>query len=99
MGPNGVALMPRRRSADPTRSIRITLQASVLDGIHELLAAHESRSAWINTACKRFLAAHDGQLPPLTVRDATDKQLLAALYGRGAITKGLYDQLTLDSDS
>lgn len=88
--------MPRRRSADPTRSIRITLQASVLDNIHELLAHNESRSAWINTACKRFLAAHDGGLPPLTIAAATTPQILAALLARGAITKGLYDQLSSD---
>lgn len=86
--------MSRRRALDPTRSIRITLQSSVLNGIHELLAIDESRSAWINTACKRFLAAHDGQMPPLVVNEATDKQLLAALYARGVITQGLYDQLT-----
>ena len=85
--------MSRRRAKDPTRSIRITLQASVLDGIHHLLAHDESRSRWINTACKRYLAAHDGQMPPLTVSDATDKQLLAALYAREVITQGLYDQL------
>lgn len=86
--------MPRRRSADPTRSIRITLQASVLEGIHMQLGPTESRSAWINDACKRLLRESNGGLPPLSVGNATTPQLLAALFSRGAISKELYEALS-----
>lgn len=43
--------MSRRRSADPTDSIRITIPRSIHDKIKAELGYDSSRSAWISKAC------------------------------------------------
>ena len=47
--------MSRRRSADPTKAISITLPLSMLEQIDDQLTRTSSRSLWIATACKMRL--------------------------------------------
>lgn len=47
--------MSRRRSADPTTAIRITVRRSNLDALHDILDIGESRSAWIDSAIQMKL--------------------------------------------
>jgi len=44
--------MSRRRSADPTVGIRITIPKSVVTRIEDELRFTDSRSAWITSACR-----------------------------------------------
>lgn len=44
--------MSRRRSADPTDSIRITIPRSIHERIKQELGHEDSRSAWISKACR-----------------------------------------------
>ena len=81
--------MPRRRSKDPTTSIRITIPQSILHKIHEDLTPTASRSAWIAAACRNQLLGHN------TVEDSSSIKLASALWLRGAITRTMYD-LILD---
>ena len=48
--------MSRRRAADPTESIRITIPRSIHNKILEELGHKDSRSAWISKACRMRLA-------------------------------------------
>lgn len=77
--------MPRRRSKDPTTSIRITIPQSVLDAIHFDLEPTASRSAWIASACR------DKLIGGSTIDDARSIQLATVLLNRGAITRTMYD--------
>ena len=47
--------MPRRRAADPTDSIRITIPRSIHDKIKAEIGYEDSRSAWISKACRMRL--------------------------------------------
>jgi len=78
--------MSRRRSADPTDSIRITIPKSIHNRILETIGTG-SRSAWISAACR---AAFDGGT---YIADASDKQLLVTLLNRDIITLGLFNEL------
>lgn len=77
--------MPRRRSKDPTTSIRITLPQSVLTRLHEDLTPTASRSAWIAAACR------DKLLGSSAIEDASSMKLASVLWQRGAITRTMYD--------
>lgn len=79
--------MSRRRAADPTDSIRITIPRSIHDKIKERLGHEDSRSAWISSACRARLQGGT------YIADASDKQLLVTLLNRGVITRGLFDEL------
>ena len=79
--------MSRKRSLDPTDSIRITIPRSIHDKIKERIGHDASRSAWIAKACRAQL---DGGT---YIADASDKQLLVTLLNRGIITRGLFDEL------
>jgi hypothetical protein len=79
--------MSRRRSADPTDSIRITIPRSIHNNILGVIGSG-SRSAWISAAC---LAQLNGG--GTYIADASDKQLLVTLLNRGLITRGLFDEL------
>ena len=75
--------MSRRRSADPTKAISITLPLSLLEQIDDKLTRKQSRSLWIADACskrlsaslafipedKRLLVMAMERLPPGTLRD------------------------------
>lgn len=78
--------MSRRRSKDPTDSIRITIPKSIHNKILDKIGSG-SRSAWISAACR---AAVEGGT---YIADASDKQLLVTLLNRGIITRGLFDEL------
>lgn len=80
--------MSRRRAADPTDSIRITIPRSIHEKIKQRIGPEDSRSAWISAACRRALQG--GTM----IADASDKQLLVTLLNRGVITPGLYEELT-----
>lgn len=73
--PCGGGRMSRRRSADPTKAISITLPQSLLDNIDDQLTRTSSRSLWIATACKMRLD-DDAALGIET------RQLLAMLHAR-----------------
>lgn len=83
--------MSRRRSSDPTDSIRITIPRSIHEAILDTIGTG-SRSAWISGACRVAL-----QERGTYIADASDKQLLVTCLNRGLITRGLYDQLTSSS--
>jgi len=52
--------MSRKRSADPTTPIKITIPRSVLDAIHDEIGPSSSRSAWISVACRdKLLGSSD----------------------------------------
>ena len=79
--------MANKRTMNPVRAIHITLPLRLVSEIDAALAYKQSRSSWIAAACrKKFGSDH-------TVAEATDGQLLAALFSRGAITKEQYDLL------
>jgi metal-responsive CopG/Arc/MetJ family transcriptional regulator len=67
--------MSRRRAANPTKAISITLPLSLLDNIDDQLTRTSSRSLWIATACKMRLDEDD------TLGIET-RQLLAMLHAR-----------------
>ena len=66
--------MSRRRSANPTKAISITLPQRLLDEIDDKLTRTESRSAWIARACMNELIDDEINVPT--------RQLMAALYAR-----------------
>ena len=80
--------MSRRRSADPTESIRITIPRSIHHGILDILEPSASRSAWIAGACR------DKLIGSTSLDDASSKQLAVVLFNRGAITQTMYDLIT-----
>ena len=83
--------MSRRRSADPTKAISITLPLSLLERIDDKLTRTSSRSLWIATACKMRL--DDDQALGIETR-----QLLAMLHAR-ATANGDQSLATLLLDS
>lgn len=76
-----VGRMSRRRSANPTKAISITLPLSLLEQIDDQLTRTQSRSAWIASAARSKLSEND-----LSVSDADSKQLLAILVNRGVMS-------------
>lgn len=85
MGQNGVALMPRRRSLDPTTAISITLKRTLLDKIDDELTRTSSRSGWIASACEDKLAGGG-----IVIADAPSIQLLTVILNRGHMTENMY---------
>ena len=67
--------MSRRRSANPTTAISITLPRTLLDQIDDKLTRLQSRSAWIAEAC-------EGRLSKAAPVDLSTRQLLAMLTQR-----------------
>lgn len=80
--------MSRRRSTDPTESIRITIPRSIHNKILDILEPSASRSAWISAACR------DKLMGSTSLDDASSKQLAVVLFNRGAITQTMYDLIT-----
>jgi metal-responsive CopG/Arc/MetJ family transcriptional regulator len=86
--------MSRRRSADPTTAISITLPRTLLDEIDSKLTRSDSRSAWIARACMNELVDDEINVPT--------RQLMAALYARiddETLKTVLLDRLTSGSSS
>ena len=90
--------MSRRRSADPTKAISITLPLSLLERIDDELTRTSSRSLWIATACK--MRMDDDQALGIETR-----QLLAMLHARAtadgdqSLATLLLDRLTSSNPS
>ncbi len=76
--PQGVGRMSRRRSSDPTESIRITIPRSIHHKILDVLEPSASRSAWISAACRDKLLESGG----LLTSEASAKQLLMAFQSK-----------------
>lgn len=90
----GVAEMSRRRSANPTKAISITLPLSLLDEIDDKLTRTQSRSAWIANACSLHL--HDDGI------NIPTRQLMAMLHARidePVLKTLLLDKLTSSNPS
>jgi len=77
--------MSRRRSADPTIAISITLTRSILDKIDDSLTRTQSRSAWIASACQNKL----NELETSSIADANSRVLMAALTARNDVDDSL----------
>ena len=71
--------MSRRRAADPTTAISITLPRSLLDRIDDELTRTSSRSLWIATACRMRLEEDD-------TLGIEERQLMAMLHARATST-------------
>jgi len=67
--------MSRRRAADPTKAISITLPLSLLEQIDDHLTRTQSRSKWIADACS--IKMGDYQAGEIDTR-----QLMAMLHAR-----------------
>ena len=94
LGIAGVANMSRRRSANPTKAISITLPLSLLDEIDDKLTRTQSRSAWIANACSLHL--HDDGI------NIPTRQLMAMLHARidePVLKTLLLDKLTSSNPS
>lgn len=72
--------MSRRRSANPTKAISVTLPQRLLEEIDDILSYSQSRSRWIANACERKLQDYDSV--DTLVGDASSRQLMAALISR-----------------
>jgi len=77
--------MSRRRSADPTKAISITLPQSLLDNIDDQLTRTSSRSLWIAKACQNKL----DDLVTSSVAEAQTRVLMAALTSRSDVDDSL----------
>jgi len=76
----GRGMSHRRRSADPTKSIAITIPVSVLNILDARLSYESSRSAWITKAVKDRLNGIKSE--SLTLNEMQTKQIMVALTGR-----------------
>jgi metal-responsive CopG/Arc/MetJ family transcriptional regulator len=76
----GRRMSHRRRSADPTKSIAITIPVSVLNILDARLSYESSRSAWITKAVKDRLNGIKSE--SLTLNEMQTKQIMVALTGR-----------------
>lgn len=79
--------MSRRRSANPTKAISVTLPSNLIKELDERLSYSQSRSRWIAEACEKKLKKYDSQ--SLLVTDASVRQLMAALVARDQTEKVL----------
>jgi len=70
----------RRRSADPTKSIAITMPVSVLNTLDARLSYESSRSAWITKAVKD--RRNGIKSNETTFNAMKTKQIMIALTGR-----------------
>ena len=77
--------MSRRRAADPTKAISITLPQSLLDNIDDQLTRTSSRSLWIAKACQNKL----DDLVTSSVAEAQTRVLMAALTSRNDVDDSL----------
>ena len=66
--------MSRRRSANPTKAISVTIPELLLRNIDRTLSYEQSRSLWITNACREYLNKTDST--PFDVRNLTYKSLL-----------------------
>ena len=84
--------MSRRRSANPTKAISVTLPEKLLHELDDRLSYSQSRSRWIAEACEKKLQNYDSQ--SLLVVDASVRQLMASLVAR-AETEDVLKKLLL----
>lgn len=81
-------MTPRPRSANPHLPKTISLPSSMWIEIDERIGANGSKSAWIAKAVKEKLEGNT-----FTVGEATNLQLLTALFNRGAMSEETYKVL------
>jgi len=68
--------MSRRRSANPTMAISVTLPRRLIEELDQVLAYAQSRSKWIAQACEDKMQKYDSPL----LEDASDRQLMGCLH-------------------
>ncbi len=89
--------MSRRRSADPTKAISITLPLSLLEKIDDKLTRTQSRSAWIAKASESALG--------ISTNNLSTRQLLSMLHARlppstlAGLVQDKYNDLTSSNPS
>ena len=72
--------MSRRRSANPTKAISVTIPESLLHELDNRLSYSQSRSRFISSAVEEKLQKYDSSSP--LVSDSSVRQLMAALVAR-----------------
>jgi len=68
--------MSRRRSANPTMAISVTLPRRLIEELDQVLSYSQSRSKWIAQACEDKMQKYDSPL----LEDASDRQLMGCLH-------------------
>jgi len=68
--------MSRRRSANPTMAISVTLPRRLIEELDQVLSYSQSRSKWIAQACENKMKKYDSPL----LEDASDRQLMGCLH-------------------
>jgi len=68
--------MSRRRSANPTIAISVTLPRRLVEELDQVLSYSQSRSKWIAQACEDKMQKYDSPL----LEDASDRQLMGCLH-------------------
>jgi len=68
--------MSRRRSANPTTAISVTLPRRLVEELDKVLSYSQSRSKWIAQACEDKMQKYDSPL----LEDASDRQLMGCLH-------------------
>ena len=84
--------MSRRRLANPTKAISVTMPERLLKELDERLSYSQSRSRFISNAVEERMQQHD--FPSPLVSDASVRQLMAALVAR-AETEDVLKKLLL----
>jgi metal-responsive CopG/Arc/MetJ family transcriptional regulator len=79
--------MSRRRSANPTKAISVTLPGSLLEKLDNRLSYSQSRSRYISSAVEEKMQKYDSPSP--LVSDSSVRQLMAALVARNETEKVL----------
>ena len=77
--------MSRRRSADPTKAIQITLPRSILNRLDNHLSYSQSRSAYIASAVKAKLDENEA----FSIKDIPTSRLRMELYHRDQTSAAL----------
>ena len=72
--------MSRRRSANPTKAISVTLPQNLLHELDNRLSYSQSRSRFISNAVEEKLQKYDSQ--SLLTIDASVRQLMTTLVAR-----------------
>lgn len=86
----GVFVLSRRRTGTGYKPITISLLPSLIAEIETRLSRQQSRSAWIAKAIEEKLNSN-----VLTMRDASDKQLMYAFHARICTCGGRDDCILL----
>ena len=83
----GVESLSRRRSANPTKAISITLKQSIIDHLDAELRYNQSRSKFISACIEKHIFHNTG------IDAFTSKQLLFELLYRGVLNHKMFEML------